>query len=120
MDTLTVLVVDDEAPLRELVRGYLERDGFAVLTAADGPTALDFTLLATLAAHPGRVFTRAHLLERVWGTDMRRRRWRSRRSRRSWTTKATRWPARGTPAAPGAAPRDPAAGSLGPGASPAR
>jgi DNA-binding response OmpR family regulator len=32
-------------------------------------TTLEFTLLATLAAHPGRVFTRAQVLERVWGTD---------------------------------------------------
>ncbi len=37
----TVLVVDDEAPLRDLVRQYLEREGFAVLTAADGVAALD-------------------------------------------------------------------------------
>jgi len=39
--TSTVLVVDDEQRLRELVRGYLEREGFGVLTAADGPVALD-------------------------------------------------------------------------------
>ena len=30
-------------------------------------TAREFALLATLAAHPRRVFTRAQLLERVWG-----------------------------------------------------
>jgi len=30
-------------------------------------TAREFTLLATMAAHPGRVFTRDQLLERVWG-----------------------------------------------------
>jgi DNA-binding response OmpR family regulator len=30
-------------------------------------TAREFALLATLAEHPGRVFTRQHLLERVWG-----------------------------------------------------
>ncbi len=35
-----VLVVDDEAPIVELVRSYLERDGFDVTTAADGPTAV--------------------------------------------------------------------------------
>jgi DNA-binding response OmpR family regulator len=33
--------VDDEAPILELVRGYLEREGFAVETAMDGPSALD-------------------------------------------------------------------------------
>ena len=32
-------------------------------------TAREFTLLLTLSAHPGRVFTRAQLLERVWGDE---------------------------------------------------
>jgi DNA-binding response OmpR family regulator len=31
-------------------------------------TAREFALLTTLAAHPGGVFTRAQLLERVWGS----------------------------------------------------
>jgi DNA-binding response OmpR family regulator len=35
-----ILVVDDEPPLVELVRGYLSREGFEILTAADGPTAV--------------------------------------------------------------------------------
>jgi DNA-binding response OmpR family regulator len=35
-----ILVVDDEAPILDLVRGYLERDGFEVATAADGPAGL--------------------------------------------------------------------------------
>ena len=39
--TSTVLVVDDEQRLRDLVRGYLEHEGFNVLTAADGQVALD-------------------------------------------------------------------------------
>jgi len=38
---VTVLIVEDEQRLRDLVRGYLEREGFAVMTAADGHTALD-------------------------------------------------------------------------------
>src|SRR3954453_17417415 len=38
-----VLVVDDEANLVELVQGYLEREGYAVVTAADGPTAVALT-----------------------------------------------------------------------------
>jgi DNA-binding response OmpR family regulator len=37
----TILVVEDEERLRDLVRGYLEHEGFAVLTAADGLIALD-------------------------------------------------------------------------------
>jgi DNA-binding response OmpR family regulator len=36
-----VLVVDDEAPIIELVRGYLEAEDMDVISAADGPTALD-------------------------------------------------------------------------------
>ncbi len=36
----TILVVDDEARIAKLVRDYLERAGFAVLTASDGRAAL--------------------------------------------------------------------------------
>jgi two-component system, OmpR family, alkaline phosphatase synthesis response regulator PhoP len=36
----TILVVDDERNIVELVRLYLEKDGFAVLSAADGEEAL--------------------------------------------------------------------------------
>jgi DNA-binding response OmpR family regulator len=35
-----ILVVDDEAHIVEFVRGYLERDGYEVLTAGDGDTAV--------------------------------------------------------------------------------
>ena len=35
-----ILVVDDEPPILDLVRGYLERDGFRVETATDGPSGL--------------------------------------------------------------------------------
>ncbi|MBA2277174.1 MAG: response regulator transcription factor, partial [Chloroflexia bacterium] len=37
----TVLVVDDEADIVNLMRDFLEAEGYAVLTAADSPTALD-------------------------------------------------------------------------------
>ncbi len=36
----TILVVDDEAPVRETVRAYLEREGYTVYTANDGAAAL--------------------------------------------------------------------------------
>ncbi len=36
----TILVVDDEPKIATLARDYLEHAGFAVLTAADGPSAL--------------------------------------------------------------------------------
>ena len=37
---LTILVVDDEPRIVQLVRDYLEHGGFTVLTASDGPSAL--------------------------------------------------------------------------------
>jgi len=43
-----ILVVDDEAHIVAFVRGYLERDGYEVLTAAEGDAALE---LAT-TEHP--------------------------------------------------------------------
>lgn len=36
----TILVADDEAEIRELLRLYLEKDGYQVLEAADGRSAL--------------------------------------------------------------------------------
>jgi len=36
-----VLIVDDEAPIVDLVKGYLELDGMEVISAADGPSALE-------------------------------------------------------------------------------
>jgi len=40
MGSATVLVVDDERKIRDLVRAYLERDGYAVLLADSGQMAL--------------------------------------------------------------------------------
>ena len=37
----TILVVEDERKLRELLRGYLERAGFAVLTTGSGAEAIE-------------------------------------------------------------------------------
>jgi DNA-binding response OmpR family regulator len=36
-----ILVVDDDEKITRLVRTYLERDGFEVVTASDGPAALE-------------------------------------------------------------------------------
>jgi DNA-binding response OmpR family regulator len=38
---LRILVVDDEPPIVELLTGYLEREGWLVDTAGDGPSALE-------------------------------------------------------------------------------
>lgn len=43
----TVLVVDDEPMVREVLTQYLERDGFAVQEAADGAEALELLAVAT-------------------------------------------------------------------------
>lgn len=43
-----ILVVDDEPPMVDLVRGYLVREGWAVVTASDGAEALD----VARARHP--------------------------------------------------------------------
>jgi DNA-binding response OmpR family regulator len=48
---VTILIVDDEAKLRRLVAGYLQREGYAVLEASTGARALE--LIAT--AHPGLI-----------------------------------------------------------------
>jgi len=41
MTPTRVLVVDDEVPIIDLVRGYLEAEGMDVIAAADGPSAVD-------------------------------------------------------------------------------
>jgi two-component system, cell cycle sensor histidine kinase and response regulator CckA len=40
MEKPVILVVDDEAQVRDFIRYILETDGYAVLTAADGEQAL--------------------------------------------------------------------------------
>ncbi|MBK9940011.1 MAG: response regulator transcription factor [Kouleothrix sp.] len=40
MQSATILVVDDEPPILDLIASYLRADGFTVYTAWDGPTAL--------------------------------------------------------------------------------
>lgn len=40
-DRPRALVVDDEPPIRAIVRGFLEREGLDVAEAADGPSAVD-------------------------------------------------------------------------------
>ena len=41
MDTLKILVVDDEARMRKLVKDFLTNKGFAVIEAGDGEEAVD-------------------------------------------------------------------------------
>jgi two-component system alkaline phosphatase synthesis response regulator PhoP len=40
MQSTTILVVDDEPPILDLIASYLRADGFTVHTAQDGPSAL--------------------------------------------------------------------------------
>jgi two-component system, OmpR family, response regulator len=39
-----ILIVDDEKKIVEIIKAYLEREGFQILTAFDGRTALDLAL----------------------------------------------------------------------------
>ena len=41
MDAIKILVVDDEARMRKLVKDFLVKDGFEVLEAANGEEAVD-------------------------------------------------------------------------------
>jgi CheY-like chemotaxis protein len=53
----TVLVVDDEASIRELLRRILEAEGYTVVEASDAPSAL-----AAMSAHsPHVVFLDVHM-----------------------------------------------------------
>src|SRR5437764_12900888 len=47
----TILVVDDEVAIAEAVRARLESEGYRVLTAGDGPSALE----RVAEAHPALV-----------------------------------------------------------------
>jgi two-component system, OmpR family, response regulator VicR len=42
----TILVVDDDATIRDVLERYLRREGFVVLTTNDGPTALQMAQAA--------------------------------------------------------------------------
>lgn len=61
---------DDAAPV---VRGPLVMDERSRMVTVDGTpvelTAIEFDLLRALADHPGWVYSREQLLERVWGYD---------------------------------------------------
>ena len=61
------------APEREIVHPGLTIDPASRSVAADGQpvmlTAKEFDLLYLLASHPGRVFSRDYLLDRLWGDD---------------------------------------------------
>jgi DNA-binding response OmpR family regulator len=59
----TTIAVGDDLDL-DLVAHQLRRDGRPVHLRPK-----EFGLLALLAAHPGRAYTRRQLLDRVWGAD---------------------------------------------------
>ena len=63
-----MLVVDDEPTVREVVAGYLRRDGHIVSEAADGPAAL-----ALLESDPPDLVVLDMMLPGVNGLDILRR-----------------------------------------------
>jgi len=62
---------DPAVPLKEIESGDLvidpEKRKVTVQGGSVHPTAREFDLLLEFARHPGRVFTRAQLLDKVWG-----------------------------------------------------
>jgi DNA-binding response OmpR family regulator len=56
-------MASDDQPIDQTRHEVEQRGGQVALTPRE------FALLATLAEQPRRVFTRAQLLERVWGTE---------------------------------------------------
>jgi DNA-binding response OmpR family regulator len=63
-----VLVVDDEPTVRDVVRRYLEREGYQVALAADGPEAL-----AAVAARPPDLVVLDIMLPGLDGLEVTRR-----------------------------------------------
>ena len=67
----TILVVEDEEPIMNLVVAYLRNEGFSVLAASDGDVALalarkDFRLITAAAGETGTAMPLAELvLERL-------------------------------------------------------
>ncbi|MBI3067952.1 MAG: winged helix-turn-helix domain-containing protein [Betaproteobacteria bacterium] len=59
----TILVVEDEPAIQELISYSLEQAGYRALRAASAEEALEMVR----AALPDRVYTRAQLLDHVWG-----------------------------------------------------
>jgi two-component system, OmpR family, alkaline phosphatase synthesis response regulator PhoP len=64
----TVLVVDDETPLRDLIRAYLERDGYTVVEASTGKEAL-----AVAALHNPDIIVLDLMIPEIDGTEVCRR-----------------------------------------------
>ncbi|NBU65542.1 MAG: DNA-binding response regulator [Chloroflexia bacterium] len=64
----TVLVVDDETSLRELIRAYLERDGYTVVEASTGKEAL-----ASAALHNPDIIVLDLMIPEIDGTEVCRR-----------------------------------------------
>jgi DNA-binding response OmpR family regulator len=65
MTGATILVVDDEANIVDLVRMYLEQAGFRVQTAADGRQALD-----AINRHPPALMVLDLMLPEIDGLDV--------------------------------------------------
>ncbi len=63
-----ILVVDDEATVLDVVRRYLERDGFTVRTARSGTEAL-----AMIATHPPELIVLDLMLPEIPGEEVCRR-----------------------------------------------
>jgi len=65
MEHRNILVVDDEEPVRSALRHVLEADGYSIVEAEDGPTALE--LLKTTPIH---LVISDHVMPQMSGVDL--------------------------------------------------
>ena len=65
MEHRNILIVDDEEPVRSALRHVLEADGYSIVEAEDGPTALE--LLKTTPIH---LVISDHVMPQMSGVDL--------------------------------------------------
>ncbi len=86
MDHKRILVVEDEKNISDVIKAYLEKEGYEVIRAFDDQEALDkfivskneevldlttneFKVLLVLASNPQIVFSRDQLIDQAFGYD---------------------------------------------------
>jgi DNA-binding NtrC family response regulator len=65
MEHRNILVVDDEEPVRSALRHVLEADGYSIVEAEDGPTALEL-----LKSTPIHLVISDHVMPQMSGVDL--------------------------------------------------
>ncbi|MGZ7148809.1 DNA-binding response regulator [Bacillus sp. BC08] len=69
----TILIVEDEDILREIMKDYLLNEGYTVLEAMDGRdislTHTKFEIVTYLMRNQGIVILREQLINKIWGYE---------------------------------------------------